>query len=205
MVWCQISKHTGSCKIQFVISWQMMMLVMVRCNTDCRTSGSLWCWIGTYVWWRWQHHVAWQEALVNGSIGQARMRSGVGYAMGAICRNLAIWKWEIASAKLFSLPGMCITQTLMLCWAARKYKSHTRAIILGSGVEPFSRCQLLHDCCNEKVFVTESMKIGLMAYGQVLRKAFFIYWKCWSSPMLKLRVPIFHKNMQQFLTFKSIL
>ena len=47
---------------------------------------------------------------------------------------------------------MCITQTLMLCWAAQKYKSHTRAIILGSGVEPFFLMSLLPDCHNKKNF-----------------------------------------------------
>jgi len=56
----------------------------------------------------------------------AKLGSVVGYAMGT---NLTISKQEIASAILFCTPSMCMTQVLILCWAAQKYNIHTRAIV----------------------------------------------------------------------------
>jgi len=53
-------------------------------------------------------------------------------------------------------------------------------------------------------FVTGSMKNGLIAYTQVLKKAGLNYLKCCSSPMTGIMSTNFSHIIQQFLTLKTI-
>jgi len=75
-----------------------------------------------------------QEALVNECCGQSGRGSRARFAMGTSWWNLAIWKWEIASATLLSIPDMCIIQTLMLSCSKvqQTHQSHHRWIMCGA-------------------------------------------------------------------------
>ena len=82
-----------------------------------------------------------QEALVNDWEGQTGMGSGACLSSGVSWQEFVIWK---RAAMLLSEPGICITHTLILYWAALKYNRCTRTMILGSWVVPLSHIATIY-------------------------------------------------------------
>ena len=66
--------------------------------------------------------------------------------------------------------------------------------------------QIYNNFLNLNNYVTESMKAGLIAFRQVLRKVGFNYLKCCSLPMAEAMCTEFHTWYNSSgLTFKTIL
>jgi len=101
-------------------------LAMTGHHTDYRSVGSLWCLTGRFAWLRWQCH----DIAIAGGSGEWfcwPSRDGV--------HNWMPWGpvagiWPSENKKLHQLycfihqVAMCMTQILILCWAAWKYMQH---------------------------------------------------------------------------------
>jgi len=114
---------------------------MMEYHTGYRSVGSLRCLTGRCIRLWWQCH----DIGIAGGVGEWFYRPSRNGVCVEACHGYKLPESghletrEIASATSFCVPGMCMTQTLILCWAAQKYNSRTRTIIFGSVVEPFSQ------------------------------------------------------------------
>jgi len=70
-----------------------------------------------------------QEAIVKDCVGHTGMGSGRVLALGASFLNRSIWKRDNESAISLQIPGIWITQTLMLYLQAQKYNKRTKAMV----------------------------------------------------------------------------